>query len=231
MAPMAEPAVDRILAILDDEMLRVTSYIARLHDEVSEQLRDVGRRRVLLSSIEKRVEVIARDCLVSAGAALNGAGFIAGTDVFTDAPALAWWYRPGSEHKVERLVVDADFYDYTSAQWWTEACSDRVTAAGPYVDASGTNQYVVTFSRRLELDERLAGVAATDVLVGHFQGVLQRALLDLPPGTSVTDTEGAVIATNTGRLLGETRSPSEPASRVVPARSLGWLLHIGVGDA
>ncbi len=73
---------------------------------------------------------------------------------------------------------------------------------GPYVDHSGTNAYILTFSRGVSYKESMVGLVVLDVLVGQLQSLWQPQLLKLPKPSSVVDEDGVVIATNSGSLLG-----------------------------
>lgn len=168
---------------------------------------------------------IAGKLILESNGTIWGAGFI--TDaVYFGAPALLWSYRP-SDSVIERLIVDPEFYGYTTAPWWPAAHGDDSLHATPaYVDASGTNEYIVTFSKRVDIDGTMIGAVATDLLVSQIQARFQPLLLALPPESSITDQDGVVIATNTGRLLGGTQKVTKKSSATA-LPEVPWLLHIG----
>jgi hypothetical protein len=137
-----------------------------------------------------------------------GMGFIADRESTPDG-AIHWWYNGAdSQDAMRPLAVGTqpqafDFYDVAASEWWQNAAgSQRPTASGPYVDFSGTNAYIVTFSLGVRRADELLGTVAVDIAVGVLQGLWQDALLDLPRPTSVVDRQGLVIATNAGALLG-----------------------------
>ncbi len=140
-----------------------------------------------------------------------GMGFLPHPDVLPQF-SVRWWYNSGTaattESPLRALAVvnqpqAMDFYDTLSTEWWQNAAnSSEPAVSGPFVDISGTNAYVVTFSQAVRFDGELLGVVAADVTVAALQALCQNTLLDLPRPTSVVNHEGMVIATNAGTLLG-----------------------------
>lgn len=172
------------------------------------------------------IHELAAKLITASDGTIWGAGFVTDAAHF-GTPALLWSYRPTTS-AVERLVIDPDFYNYTTAPWWPGPCDDRsVRVTGAYVDASGTNEYIVTFCKRVDMDDTMIGAAAADVQVSQIQARFQPLLLALPQGSCITDQHGTVIATNTGRLLGGTYPPKGTSSVPVVLPDVPWLLHIG----
>lgn len=159
--------------------------------------------------------------------AVFGAGFVANPEAFSNSAGLLWMVNARSRERVDRLIVDAEFYDYTSSGWWLAAAGNNgFHVTGPYVDASGTNQYVVTMSTRALRHETEVGVIALDVLVSRIQELLQRVMLRLPTGSCLVDRDGGVIATNTSYLLGANWEPSSQAS-TFDITGTEWRLVVG----
>jgi hypothetical protein len=178
-----------------------------------------------------------RDVLSADETLILGMGFIADSHWRND-DRIQWWYRsPEPGGTLQPLTVGTDpqafdYYDVAAADWWTAAAaSDQPCTSGPYVDLSGTNAYVVTFSLGVRTSDQLLGVVAVDMPVGELQARWQDVLLDLPKPTSLIDSQGAVIATNAGRLLGAVIGPAEIAdvSRH-PVPQTSWVVIQGSSD-
>lgn len=161
-----------------------------------------------------------------------GMGFLPNPDVLPNF-STRWWYnsatpvdsplramRPGNQPQA------MDYYDTLSTEWWQNAAktTDSVVS-GPFVDISGTNAYVITFSQAVRADGRLIGVVAADVTVATLQALCQNTLLDLPRPTSIVNADGMVIATNAGALLGSAiEMGSVREDRRLELAGTPWLL-------
>lgn len=159
-----------------------------------------------------RLHVLAKASSQRAGVPLLGLGFLGARRPDSQVPIYWWFVRPDGMTE-EQLVVNTQpraltFYDAAQADWWRGAVAGRdVYASGPYIDVSGTNAYIVTFSKSVHMSGALAGVVAADIRVGDLQALLREQLVSEPRAVSLIDHEGAVIATNRGRLLGGTVDP------------------------
>jgi hypothetical protein len=127
------------------------------------------------------------------------------------------------------VEVDLEFYGYSTAPWWpAHDADDEVHASYAYVDALSANEYVVSFTKRVTRDGRMAGVAAVDVLVSRLQTGFEPFLRSLPPNTCIVDQNQVILATNTASLVGETLSPSHQTERKIALPSVPWSLCLGV---
>jgi hypothetical protein len=162
-----------------------------------------------------------------------GMGFAPASKSGAAGQELHWWYSREHGRPPQKLLVGAQAgnvsdYEISRSLWWQAAMQSTSTCVvGPYVDVSGTNQYVVTLSRAVRTEGELAGVVAVDVRVGHFQTFCQPLLLRLPSPTSVVNEDGDVIATNSGRLLGGTVSDPGAEEHHVRIPGTDWRLVLG----
>ena len=164
-----------------------------------------------------------------------GMGFARALRPGAGGQELHWWYGRGPGRPPQRLLVGAraghvSDYEISRSHWWQQAAQSAGTCfVGPYVDVSGTNEYVVTASRAVWADGGLAGVVAVDVRVGSFQSSCQPLLLELPRPASVVNPDGDVLATNSGELLGGTLTDPDPgASRFrLPVSGTDWTVVVG----
>ncbi|BBY27476.1 hypothetical protein GCM10023114_47710 [Mycolicibacterium sediminis] len=179
-------------------------------------------------------EAFVRGLYDSQDTPVLGMGFLPNPKALPDT-AVRWWYhssrQPDSRGGLRPLAVglqpDAmDFYDTTSTEWWHRgATSEGPVVSGPFVDISGTNAYVVTFAQAVRLSERLIGLVAADITVATLQTLCQNHLLDMPRPTSVISSEGMVIATNAGALLGGVVEQEATAQgRSAPISGTSWYL-------
>jgi DNA-binding FadR family transcriptional regulator len=166
--------------------------------------------------------------LAKAVPALCGTGFAADPSFFGE-PGVIWCNIPSGQGSAQRVEVDLEFYGYSTAPWWpAHDADDEVHASYAYVDALGANEYVVTFTKRVTRDGRMAGVAAVDVLVSRLQTGFEPFLRSLPPNTCIVDQNQVILATNTASLVGETLSPSHQTERRIALPSVPWSLCLGV---
>ena len=170
---------------------------------------------------------IARRTLDEASPTLYGLGFLADSSYFGDT-GFIWSYIPPGRKSPQRLEMDLQFYDYASAPWWPEdEAGEEVRPSYAYVDANGSNAYIITFGKRVMRDGRMIGVAAADVLIGQLQTGFAPLLESLPPGSCIVDQNDVVIATNSGSLVGGTFSPADRAERRIALPDVPWRLHVG----
>ena len=162
-----------------------------------------------------------------------GMGFARVLEHGTGGEELHWWYSRGPGQRPQKLLVGAraghvSDYEISRSLWWQLAAQSTGTCiVGPYVDVSGTNEYVVTFSRAVSPHGQLAGVVAMDVRVGSFQSSCQPFLLRLPRPASVVTLDGDVIATNSGQLLGGTLAGPNASPHRAPISGTHWQLVVG----
>lgn len=228
MSRQSRSEVARKLATLTD---RVNRLLERMRTYVvSEASGADNYGSISLESFESFI----RGIYDTEEAPVLGMGFLPNPKILPGTK-VCWWYNSGNLSKsptsLRPLAVgfqpDAmDFYDVTATEWWCNAVkSDDAVASGPFVDISGTDAYVVTFSRSVYVGSELIGVVAADVTVAMLQQLCQNDLLDMPRPTSVISRDGMVIATNAGALLGGVIDSSTAGPKLGTAiRGTPWLL-------
>ncbi len=209
---MTEAQADPVLTELHDSMRFVTSEVTRLCLALRDSaLLDIVKEgNVPGASPFEQVRDTAQNALQTQDMWLLGMGFVGSRSApGAVAEAMQWWYRPRDGRPGEQLVIGAhptltDYYDFENSDWWASAVasSDSVEISGPYIDVAGTNAYVVTGGLSVEESSTFYGVAAIDIEVGGLQTLWQPELLRMENFISVVDSEGTVIATNCGELLG-----------------------------
>lgn len=224
-----------LVAVLDALSVELTRVLGAV-DEIAEEVAAIlgvprWRRRQPPLAVLDPLEATARRHLEQPGALIWGLGFVAAPEVFAGGGGLAWWQRSGPGGRVERLRVSldpasVDFYDYTRAPWYTNARDRGLNITGPYVDATGTNEYIVTTTRAVRIEDRFVGVAGADVRVGSLQSTLQPLLVAIPSEASVVDGEGRVIVTNTPNLLAAVISETQADDLIVEVPFAPWRLVV-----
>jgi hypothetical protein len=136
-----------------------------------------------LSQVEARrgdlaIEQHCLRLLASTDPPLAGAGVVVAPHVLKDDPFWLEWWLAGPEDApgdARRLAVDLNpssvsFRDYTALAWFEEPLRTGERAiTGPYVDYLCTDQYTLTFTAPLVVEERFLGVAGVDVLARWFE--------------------------------------------------------------
>ena len=163
-----------------------------------------------------------------------GAGVITAPNVLADAPLwLEWWWTTAGgtpeELRVNLNPAAPDFYDYTTAEWYTAAeRTGEPQAVGPYVDHFCTGEYTITLSVPVRLAGRFLGVAAADVLVSSLERQVLPALLAAGRPSALTSADGRIIASTSPRWPPGLRVPAGGAATRTPLGS--WRVVDLAGD-
>ena len=172
------------------------------------------------------IYAVARRSLAIGVPLLYGNGFMADQDFYGEG-WIAWCYAPNGPESPQRLYIDMDLYEVNTVPWLPgeddEGGGNHASHA--YVDASGTNEIVMTFSRRITVGGKYVGVVGADVSISQLQTAFEPHLRALPPNSCIVDQEGAILATNTGRFVGGTIPVGTGDSRELPG--VPWRLCIG----
>lgn len=230
-SPFTERARDRLFDTVAGVSNQVRGLLEQMRDHVVADAAAPGGERLSLNDFEDFIHALYS----SEEPPVLGMGFLPNPEVLPSF-SVRWWYNgtPAAGSPLRALTVGnqpqaMDYYDTLSTEWWQNAAgSPDSVVSGPFVDISGTNAYVVTFTQAVRLDDEIIGVVAADVTVATLQALCQNTLLDLPRPTSVVNSEGMVIATNAGALLGSAIEMSGIDARdclTIPGTS--WLLVTG----
>lgn len=232
MTPTERQSVARLLEKLAGYSTQLATAIDLVHDEVlrraADDRQDSPKRA---PDMHKCIESTLAG-LTESGSPIYGLGFIASPLRTEGDSGIQWWYKADRGPGFRRLLVGTDparldFYDYPETPWFRSTLNDdSLHVTSPYVDYSGTNRYVVTLSRRVQLGDQFFGIAGADIVVGDLQACLQRQLLDLPRASFIIDHDGAVIATNSAQFLGANRSMPLDNERAYDIPGLPWQLVV-----
>lgn len=231
---MTASAVSRDpLAGVGAEIEGVLASIGALRDAALEVVDQAGGRdlcRADLAALRAPIEALLRRHEGFAA----GAGIVAAPGVLADAERWIEWWWADRGSGFERLEVDldadsAEFYDYTTTEWYREPKRTRRSAvAGPYVDYICTHEYTFTLSVPLVHRGRFLGVAGADVLAQEVERAVLPELARRDRVTVLVSGNGRVIASNDAAFApGVVLARQDAARMLAPAGTapgLPWAL-------
>ena len=222
-----------LLAGLTGRAERVLASVTGVRDATLSLLagaRAAGRR--LCQADLQPLQPLVAELLAASQGFAAGAGVVLAPGVLAGpARCLEWWWVT-PEGQVSKLAVDldpqsAEFFDYTSAAWYTAAeRSGAPSVTGPYVDYICTREYTLTVSVPLLPGGRFAGVAGADILAGAVERLALPALARLPGPAALVGGNDRVIASNTTRALpGSVLGPAPAGGGRWRGAVLPWTLR------
>lgn len=165
-----------------------------------------------------------------------GYGFVAAPDVVDErARYLCWWQR--SDREVRRLqlnfdIEDVNVYDYLDMDWYTRAEETRrPVIQGPWVDYTGSDQYVLTMAVPVVHESHFLGICGCDVVMTQLEVELLPRLRRLPEEAFLVNSNRQVVISNSPRWIPGDRMRTHPLEHredfsavapVVPGS--GWAL-------
>lgn len=222
-------------ASVDDTVAAIESLAAMFYGTAATSMRELEQavRATIGSGVSRDradsdIYGAARRAVAIGVPLLYGTGFIADQSYFGES-WIAWCYTPAGPESPQRLYIDMDLYDVDTAPWRPDDTADDTTiqTSHAYVDASGTNENIISFSKKVTIAGNYVGAVAADIRVSQLQSAFEPLLRPLPPNTCIADQHGAIIATNTGRFVGGTISATtQVARRALPG--VPWWLCIGI---
>jgi hypothetical protein len=154
---------------------------------------------------------------------------------------LEWWQYPPGRDQPSALQVDLNpdslgFYDYDTAEWFSiPRGTGRRHIVGPYVDAHGTDRYLLTFTAPVFAEQRFLGVVGADVPVSRFEHQLLGAWGRHETEVSIVNAQGRVVVSNCVRALSGDLvlgTPDSPSVRL-ELPDVPWQVQVvgrGVGS-
>ena len=146
---------------------------------------------------------------------------------------LEWWqYVPGHrEPAALRVDLNPDsmgFYEYESADWFAiPRSSGRRHIVGPYVDAHGTDRYLLTFTMPVLAGSEFLGVVGADVPVSRFETRLLRAWGRQDCDVVIVNSDRRVVVSNSAReLAGDLSSGVDAGAISLEIPGLPWQLLV-----
>lgn len=171
-----------------------------------------------------------------------GYGYVAAPAVVEGLDRFLFWFQRHGD-RVRRLVLnfdpaDVDVYDYLEMEWFTRARdSSRPAVFGPYVDYSGSDQYVLTMASPIVVGDRFLGVAGTDLLTERLEASVLPILTSVGVPVIVVDRERRVVLSNTSRWISGDRLAKHPLAEAAgydrvaePMPGFGWAIAAPTPD-
>ena len=186
------------------------------------------------------VDALAGSFVGDSGHPVRGAGFVAAVGFLTDQPWWLEWFAQGEDGRSHRMVSQTDpdgagFYDYEFLPWYlVPRDTRRRHITGPYIDYVCTDDYNMTYTAPVLIDDRFAGVAGADIGVQTAETILMPSLRATATPLAVVNQQGRIVASNSGRhLCGDLvteidvaelwASPAASGLHVLPDLPLGVL--------
>ena len=210
-----DDCVDAVSATFDS----VFAHIERWRREVERLVRH-ARGRVGVAEVDELMGSLVLPELSRLNAVVIGAGFVAAPGFIEDAQwHLAWWlghantFGLGSaDPTIRRLEAEEDpesesFRDYTTLEWWrTPARTLAPHITGPYVDYLCTDDYTLTLTAPVIVDDRMIGVVGADLYVNDIERMLLPRVRAISGPATVVNASGRVVVSTdphrpTGSLL------------------------------
>ncbi|MQA10239.1 MAG: hypothetical protein GEU98_17145 [Pseudonocardiaceae bacterium] len=197
-------AANRVAAVIDDAfnwLDRLAERLRGLHEEARTRHRALRADELtaLRESIFGRLREHPR--------LIAGTGVILAEDMLADRTHwLEWWQnQPDGQPtflEVDHNPASVDYYDYAAAAWFAlPRRTGKRVVVGPYVDYSGTDEYMLTLANPAYSGEHFLGVAATDIRADEFESLLLGALGGAGPPAALVNATGRVVASNTPQKI------------------------------
>ena len=166
-----------------------------------------------------------------------GYGFVAAPEVVDGRPRYLFWFqRTGREFRRLQLNFDIDdvnVYDYLHMDWYTGAEQKRGEVIhGPWVDYTGSGQYVLTAAVPVMHGAEFLGIAGGDLLVSSLERRLLPALKSVQAEAVLVNANRQVVVSNSPRWIPGDRLRTHPLesdtfTTVAPVvAGTGWVLAV-----
>lgn len=191
--------VDQLVEAVFDSVGTIRAETLRIAADAGARHEALGRNDLAA------LEPLLRETLATSHPRLAGTGLVLAVGALHDAPRQLEWWRRAANGSVSRLEPDLDpesvgFYDFTAAPWFRGPETNGARAVvGPYVDFSGTDEYVVTLTIPVRLHDRFLGVAGADLRLGDLAEAAMSSFLGLPGVACLVNEEGRVIVSTSPR--------------------------------
>lgn len=173
---------------------------------------DPADERESLHRRERRLREDVTDLLAAHRDIVIGMGLITPpgrppTPATTPPHRVQWWQYLAGRDQPSALRVDLNpdsigFYDCDAAEWFrVPRVSGQRHIVGPYVDAHGTDRYLLTFTVPLLVAGAFIGVVGADVPVSVFETRLLAAWGPQHSDVMIINQQRRVVVSNSPRAL------------------------------
>lgn len=179
------------------------------------------------------LEPLLREHLApSAQPRLAGLGFVPAVGALGDRPRGLEWVRRDQQGSVSRLEPDLDpdslgYYDFTTTDWFRRPLATGArSVVGPYVDVSGTDEYVVTVTVPVALAGRALGVCGADLRLGDLFDVVMPTVRGLDADAALVNADDRVMVSSSPRWLVGSLLPAGDALLTRRCRLVPWRVVV-----
>ncbi len=195
----------------------VQSWHAVVHDMLTAVDRANAATPVDVSQLDACIEALVVPVLAQKSTLIIGAGFVSAPEFLVGAPwHLSWWlgkfnkFRVSKEGAATRRLETAEdplsenFRDYTMLEWWrVPVATRRPHIAGPYVDYLCTDDYTLTMTVPMIVDDVVVGVIGADFYAEDIERILLPALRKVGgTATLVNRSCRVIVSTDPHRATG-----------------------------
>ena len=173
--------------------------------------------------------------LASLDEIVHGLGFMAEVGVLPDSRYwLEWWQRAADgtfdrDYSHELDPHRDDFYDYGSKAYMTRPRETRQSsAAGPYIDHGGVDDYLVTVSVPVICGESFVGIMAADIRVASLERAVAPWLAKARGMCILLNDESRVLLSNSVRHNVGDVLPDRSDLSFADVGCFGWVIGRGV---
>ena len=211
---------DELMGEVTGEIEAVFEAVARLGGELRKvldegmNLRGAATREDLVALRPAITRLLERHRSLA-----KGAGMIFTPGVLADAPRWIewWWWRTSAAPEALRINLDPeapDHYDYLLAEWYRVPVSTGERhVTGPYVDYACTNEYAVTLSLPVEVEDRVVAVAGADLVVSGLEERLVPLMCRMGQPLALINAEGRVVLSSSSDWMPGMLHPEAAAMR------------------
>lgn len=221
-------AADETAQNLASELRRMVDVIMKRLEVLADVAADLLRKGLDQSGVRNYFAQAAMSELLNFDFPIDGLGFMAdvgaipGTDLWID-----WWHRgPEGVFADKRHNLDrnhANFYDYTLRDAFGRPSKNgEPSVEGPYFDFGGVNDYVLTFSFPVFVEDKFVGVTAADLLIADMESHLAPWLVASGAPRLVLDPDCRVIVSNSATQIVGDLVPTSSGFEVLPVGRFGW---------
>lgn len=149
------------------------------------------------------------------GSTACGYGFVAAPGIVDGRDRYLCWFQR-SDRDVRRLqlnfdVEDVNVYDYLDMDWYTRTEETRQPVIhGPWVDYTGSDQYVLTLAVPVVLDGEFVGICGSDVVMTRLEVELVPVLRHLVEEAFLVNSNRQVVVSNSPRWIPGDRLRTHP---------------------
>lgn len=225
----------------------IATRIHDIYDELGPLADDAAR--ILEPTVHpgERIDIISRErvlelrdiseAVLERRPRLLGAGVIFSVDRIRPGTRLIeWWQRDGHGHVspvlFEHQPESFNYYEFERLPWFTIASETGGPGfAGPYIDWTGVDDYILTFTMPLFLHGEFSGVVGADITVSSIERTVLPLLRDVPGDAAFVNPEGRVIVGKSSRFVaGDVLRTLPMGTEVVSIPSPAAGLHLVTVD-